>query len=93
LKLFARNFSHFARRGIDLWFIVLRFQTSYNNCIKEAGTPQQLNTNYSGPLIGIFRKHSFRPPVGNNFGKFLQKIFFDNAGTIRKSRANFFPPP
>ena len=30
-------------------FIVLRFQTSYN-CIKEAGTPQQLNTNYSGPF-------------------------------------------
>ena len=28
---------------------MLRFQTSYNNCIKEAGTPQQLNTNYSGP--------------------------------------------
>jgi hypothetical protein len=32
-------------------FIVLRFQTSYNNCFKEAGTPQQLNTNYSGPFI------------------------------------------
>jgi hypothetical protein len=33
--------------------------------------------------------------VGNyvNFVKFLRKIFFDNAGTIRKSRANFFPPP
>ena len=27
---------------------MLRFQTSYNNCIKEAGTPQQLtDTNYS----------------------------------------------
>ena len=26
-------------------FIVLRFQTSYNNCIKEAGIPQQLNIN------------------------------------------------
>jgi hypothetical protein len=25
-------------------FIVLRFQTSYNNCLKEAGTPQQLFT-------------------------------------------------
>jgi hypothetical protein len=33
------------------------------------------------------------PPVDNNFGKFLRKIVFDNAGTIRKSRANFFPPP
>ena len=27
---------------------MLRFQTSYNNCLKEAGTSQQLNTNYSG---------------------------------------------
>ena len=42
-------------------FIVLRFQTSYNNCIKEAGTPQQLNTNYSGPrrmdMEGWIRRH------------------------------------
>jgi hypothetical protein len=37
-------------------FIVLRFQTSYNNCIKEAGTPQQLNTNYSGP----FTKYQYK---------------------------------
>jgi hypothetical protein len=50
-------------------------------------------------LIGIFCNHSFPPPpppplpVDNNFGKFLRKIVFDNAGTIRKSRANFFPPP
>jgi hypothetical protein len=35
---------------------VLRFQTSYNNCIKEAGTPQQLNTNYSGP----FTKYQYK---------------------------------
>jgi hypothetical protein len=39
-----------------LSFIVLRFQTSYNNCIKEAGTPQQLNTNYSGP----FTKYQYK---------------------------------
>jgi hypothetical protein len=32
------------------------FQTSYNNCIKEAGTPQQLNTNYSGP----FTKYQYK---------------------------------
>ena len=47
-------------------------------------------------LIGIFRNHSSPPPpppVDNNFGKFLRKIFFDNSGTIRKSRVNFFPPP
>jgi hypothetical protein len=47
-------------------------------------------------LIGIFRNHSSPPPVDNNFGKFLLKIFFDNSGdsgTIRKSRANFFRPP
>jgi hypothetical protein len=37
-------------------FIVLRFQTSYNNCTKEAGTPQQLNTNYSGP----FTKYKYK---------------------------------
>ena len=36
---------------------------------------------------------SLPPPRDNNFGKFLRKIFFDNLGTIRKSRANFFPPP
>ena len=35
-------------------------------------------------LIGIFGNHS-SPPVDNSF--------FDNAGTIRKSRANFFRPP
>ena len=38
-------------------FIVLRFQTSYNNCIKEAGTPQQLNTNYSGPFTKYQKKY------------------------------------
>ena len=48
-------------------------------------------------LIGIFRNHSFSPPpppVDNNFGKFLRKILTIsvNLGTIRKSRANFFPP-
>ena len=37
-------------------FIVLRFQTSYNNSIKEAGTPQQLNTNYSVP----FTKYQYK---------------------------------
>jgi hypothetical protein len=37
-------------------FIVLRFQTSYDNCIKEAGTPQQLNTNYSAP----FTKYQYK---------------------------------
>jgi hypothetical protein len=42
-------------------FIVLRhlfivLQTSYNNCITEAGTPQQLNTNYSGP----FTKYQYK---------------------------------
>jgi hypothetical protein len=41
-------------------FIVLRFQTSYNNCIKEAGTPQQLNTNYSGPFTKYQYKYKYR---------------------------------
>ena len=38
---------------IDLFiylFIYCASLPSYNNCIKEAGTPQQLNTNYSGPF-------------------------------------------
>jgi hypothetical protein len=38
-------------------------------------------------LIGIFRNHS-----SQQFWKVSPEIFFDNAGTIRKSRANFFPP-
>ena len=33
------------------------------------------------------------PPVDNNFGKFLRKIFFDNSGTIRKVGQISFRPP
>jgi hypothetical protein len=43
-------------------------------------------------IIGIsFRNHS----SGKIFvrKKFLRKNFCDNAGTIRRSLANFFPPP
>ena len=43
-------------------FIVLCFQTPYNNCIKEAGIPQQLNTNYSGP----FTKYQYKYRNRNN---------------------------
>ena len=43
-------------------------------------------------LIGIFRNHS-PPPRRQQFWKVSPENFFDNAGTIRKSRANFFPPP
>jgi hypothetical protein len=46
-------------------------------------------------LIGIFRNHPppLPPPRRQQFWKVSPEIFFDNAGTIRKSRANFFPPP
>jgi hypothetical protein len=44
-------------------------------------------------VIGIFRNHSsLPPPRRQQFWKVSPEIFFDNAGTIRKSRANFFPP-
>ena len=55
-KPLAHIFNLTFETGFIYLFIVLRFQTSYNNCIKEAGTPQQLNTNYSGP----FTKYQYK---------------------------------
>ena len=53
-------------------FIVLRFQTSYNSCIKEAGTPQQLNTNYSGP----FTKYQYK------YRKYIVLLFILKPWTV-----------
>jgi hypothetical protein len=47
-----------------LFIYCVRFQTSYNNCIKEAGTPQQLNTNYSGPFTKY--QYKYRKLYRNN---------------------------
>jgi hypothetical protein len=42
-------------------------------------------------LIGILE--SFSNNFRQQFWKVSPENFFDNAGTIRKSRADFFPPP
>ena len=78
--------------SLHSWAILAYYKNKWDKFCQFCGTN---SVNFVGNMLskGIFRNHFFPPPVDNNFGKFLRKIFFDNAGTIRKSRANFFPPP
>ena len=54
-KCYTRHIWDYSKIDENL-FIYCASLPSYNNCIKEAGTPQQLNTNYSGP----FTKYKYK---------------------------------